>query len=187
MPSLDKTIFSSIKEDISGYKTFVETGTLYGDTMNNMAGLFDKLYSIEIDKVLYDKAKQKFSDHSKMEFIHGDSSIELKELIGNLKSNTVFFLDGHYSAGVTSYGIKHVPLYEELSSIEKLFSHNAIIIIDDVRLFGKFNGGKCDWRDINIKNCLEILKDRMNLHYFLPSKLNKNDRLIIHLNRIPNH
>ena len=62
----------------------------------------------------------------------------------------------------------------------------AIIIVDDVRLFGKGpNKGTeiCNWEEINIENILKIVKDRMTNHYFLPSSLNKEDRLVIHISK----
>jgi len=44
-----------------GLKTFVETGTYYGDTTHSVARFFDKLYTIELDDHLYDKAKRRFA------------------------------------------------------------------------------------------------------------------------------
>ena len=41
----------------------------------------------------------------------------------------------------------------------------------------------CNWEDINIDNVLEKVKNRMENHYYLASKLDKNDRLIIHLSK----
>ena len=41
----------------------------------------------------------------------------------------------------------------------------------------------CNWEEINIKNILKIVKDRMMNHYFLPSELNKEDRLLIHISK----
>jgi hypothetical protein len=60
----------------------------------------------------------------------------------------------------------------------------AIIIVDDVRLFGKGpNKGNeiCNWEEINVENILKIVKDRMINHYFLPSYTHKQDRLLIHI------
>ena len=81
---------------------------------------------------------------------------------------------------------KIASLYEELNSI--ILNHNdeAIIIIDDARLFGmgpnnKNKLGVCNWEDINTKNILKIVKDRMMKHYFLPSNFDKEDRLVIHI------
>ena len=63
----------------------------------------------------------------------------------------------------------------------------AVIIVDDIRLFGMGpNKGNCleNWEEINIENTLKIVKDRMVNHYFLPSKLNKEDRLVIHISKM---
>ena len=46
----------------------------------------------------------------------------------------------------------------------------AIIIVDDVRMFGRGpNKDKydiCNWEEINIENVLKIVKNRMVKHYF---------------------
>ncbi len=40
-------------------KILVETGTLYGDMVEAMKEVFDRIYSIELDEKLYDEAKQR--------------------------------------------------------------------------------------------------------------------------------
>ena len=65
--------------------------------------------------------------------------------------------------------------------------NEAIIIIDDYRLFGldKSSGmlGE-DWRDISKDKILDILKNRINDVYHIDSISAVNDRLIIHINKI---
>ncbi len=41
----------------------------------------------------------------------------------------------------------------------------------------------CNWEEINIDNILKIVKDRMTNHYFLPSDMNKEDRMVIHISK----
>lgn len=111
----------------------------------------------------------------------------MDSLVETLDKPSVFFLDGHWSAGNTGKGNKHVPLYEELTSINKKFKHTCIVIIDDYRLFGigpSNSNAICNWEDINKESVLNILKDRIDIVYHLPSTLHQQDRLVIHLNSL---
>jgi len=100
---------------------------------------------------------------------------------------SVIFLDSHWSAGDTGRGEKDCPLYEELASIVAYHADATIVVIDDVRLFGKgpsFGNEVCDWEKINVANILELVKDRLVDHYYIPSHLDARDRLVLHL--VPN-
>ena len=94
-------------------------------------------------------------------------------------------MDGHYSSGDTGRGDIDVPLYDELKSINDLLTEEAIIIIDDARLFGKGLTPDCleDWTGINTETILKIMENRISDYYFLDSSAAKNDRLILHLNK----
>ncbi len=94
------------------------------------------------------------------------------------------FLDGHWSGGNTGRGDKDCPLYEEIENINNLFKYEAIIIIDDVRLFGinATNKGGENWGDINKETIINILSSRISKFYYLDSQCDKDDRLVIHIN-----
>jgi hypothetical protein len=117
-------------------KILVETGTFRGDMMHAMADHFDQLFSIELSEPLYQKAKERFRDRPKITILQGDSGRVLGDLIPKLNSTTLFWLDGHYSAGETAKGEKDTPIYEELAHIldDPRFQH--VILVDDARLFG---------------------------------------------------
>lgn len=188
MPSID---YSFIKNNVvvnstKTFKSFVETGTYLAETILKMEPYFDKLYTIEISKKYFHTAVDKYKG-DKISFILGDSINEMKKLCITIKENTIFFLDGHWSSGDTGKGIKDCPLIEEISDINKLFISDGIIIIDDVRLFGKGpNKGDCneDWENITVDSILSIVKDRIDKYYYLPSEIDISDRLVIHINRI---
>ncbi len=122
--------------DQFGTRTLVETGTFRGDMMHALSDQFDQLYSIELSEQLFQKATERFRDRSHIEILQGDSGRVLGELVPKLKARTLFWLDGHYSAGETAKGEKDTPIYEELAHIlnDQRFEH--VVLIDDARLFG---------------------------------------------------
>lgn len=186
MPALETSIFTKLKSDYTEYPNFVETGTFLGQTIYVVEPFFKNLYTVEIKEEFYSQHISKYTG-TKIKFFLGDSGKVLKDIIPTISGKTIFFLDGHYSAGITGKGDKHVPLYEELEQIVSLFKEKAVIIIDDFRLFGtgpNKNGDVCDWEDINLMNVVKIVNDRIENKYTLPSTLAKHDRLILHLKEI---
>ncbi len=187
MPSIDLDFLLTLQTDYKKYINFIETGTCMGDTILHMEKYFSKLYTIEIKKEFYENVKNNYKG-DKINFYLGDSGVVLTEILPNINGKSIFFLDGHWSAGDTGKGEKDCPLYEELISIISNHNDEAIIIIDDVRLFGMGPNNKnkydiCNWEEINIENILKIVKDRNTNHYFLPSEANKEDRLVIHISK----
>ena len=179
MPSLNSFFLNLLHDDYRKYKCFIETGTYNGATIFTLEPYFDKLYTIEFSEKYYNNTKKKYSG-SKIKFILGDSSIVFERLLPNIRDKCIFFLDGHWSGGDTGKSNKDCPLYEEITHINNLYTNDAIIIIDDFRLFGSCLGE--DWSKINKENVLNILQPRINKVYHLDSVLSKNDRLIIHIN-----
>jgi hypothetical protein len=183
MPALKPDFLLTLKDDYKNYANFIETGTYKGQTILAMEPLFSKLYTIEIKPEFYNNVKKKYNGN-KIEFYLGDSSEELKNILKNISGKSIFFLDGHWSAGNTGKGKKDCPLFEEIRDIKIHHKEGAIIMIDDVRLFGKGPAQNeiCDWSDISSEKILEELAYRISQHYYLPSELCEKDRLIIHLN-----
>ncbi len=179
MPSLDYSFLKLLKDDYTKYNSFIETGTLNGDTTFALEPYFNKLYTIEFSKTYYNRTKSKYHGN-KINFILGDSSIVFEKLLPSITDKCIFFLDGHWSSGDTGRSNKDCPLEEEITHINNLFTNEAIIIIDDVRLFGlKLYE---DWSKINKETLLTILQPRINNVYHLDSACAKDDRLIIHIN-----
>ena len=118
-------------------KILVETGTYQGDMVEASRSIFDKIYTIELSKELYEKAIERFSGMKNIELIHGDSSVELAKIVDKLTQPVLFWLDGHYSGGITAKGTKNTPVYEELLHLLHSQVPNHIILIDDARAFGK--------------------------------------------------
>ena len=184
MPSLNKNFLLNLKDDYAKYTNFIETGTFMGETIFNMEFLFDKIHTIEIKKEYYELVKNNYKG-DKINFYLGDSAIIFPNILKNINGKSIFFLDGHWSAGNTGKGIKDCPLDEEITHINDLHNGEAIIIIDDFRLFGLGPINKtevCNWENINKENLINILKNRIKIVYHLDSELSVNDRLIIHIN-----
>lgn len=118
--------------------TFVETGTYRGDTLARMRPRFERSISIELDKTLAAQAQKRFLRYSDVEIFQGDSAEELEKVVATLVGPAMFFLDGHYSGGVTADS-GSAPIVKELNAI---FSshHNHVVLVDDARLINGTNG-----------------------------------------------
>ncbi len=116
------------------YNTLIETGTYFGEMINAQRDNFKKIYSIELSCDLYQKAKNRFQTFSHIELINGDSGEKIKQILQQLNEPAVFWLDGHYSEGITAKGNKNTPIVEELLHIT-MHPYPHIILIDDARMF----------------------------------------------------
>lgn len=123
-----------------GLKTLVETGTYYGDMVAALIHDFDKIYSIELGEDLHRQAVARFAGQGSVELIKGDSGRAIKDLLPRINSPSLFWLDGHYSAGVTARGEKDTPVMEELSHIFDSAEIGHVIVVDDARCFGVETG-----------------------------------------------
>ncbi|HEV8644086.1 MAG TPA: hypothetical protein VGR01_00780 [Burkholderiales bacterium] len=117
-------------------RVFVETGTYRGDTVEAMKDLFDRIYSIELSRGLFEKARERFKSFKHIEIIHGDSGTELGRIVNRIDQPALFYLDGHYSAGETARGEKDTPIFEELHHILNSSETEHVILVDDARCFG---------------------------------------------------
>jgi len=116
-------------------RTLLETGTYLGDTVEDCRELFEKIYSIELDKKLHANAIQKFGPFPHISLVQGDSGQKIGEILAVLNEPCLFWLDGHYSEGITAKGNLNTPIIAELDHIfnHKISSH--VILIDDARCF----------------------------------------------------
>lgn len=126
------------------YQVFVETGTYLGDMVEAQKDRFRRVISIELGKDLHQKALQRFENDPQVTLLQGDSGMLLKEVIKNMDEPALFWLDGHFSSGITAKSDKNTPIVEELKAILGS-SINHGILIDDARLFT----GKDDYPSID--------------------------------------
>ncbi len=119
-----------------GLRTLVETGTYMGDMIAAMKKDFDRIYSIELSEQLHEEARRRFERYEHIHLLRGDSGVELGKLMGELDGPALFWLDGHYSGGLTAKGEKDTPIREELLHVLSDTEANHVILIDDARCFG---------------------------------------------------
>jgi len=117
-------------------RTLVETGTQYGDTPWAFRNRLEEVYTIELSPHLALLARGRFKKYPGIHVVEGDSGTMIKTILPKLKSKTLFWLDGHYSAGVTAQGELDCPVYAELRSIFEDCPVPWVILIDDARCFG---------------------------------------------------
>jgi hypothetical protein len=118
-----------------GCECFVETGTFLGDMLFAMTSHFTRLYSIELDLILHKKAQTRFAQQQNVTLIQGDSGVALLELLPRVPRKTIFWLDGHYSGGITAKAEIDTPIMQELRGMETCEFKDFVILIDDARMF----------------------------------------------------
>lgn len=148
-------------------KTLVETGTYLGTMVSENKNSFDKIYTVELDTRLYRRAKKKFSRFKHIEVRKGDSAKALNSILKKIKHPTLFWLDAHYSGGITAKGEQDTPILFELNQILKSNLKNYVILIDDA---DKFNG-KNDYP--SIKKLKNLLSRRNNYHILIENNIIK--------------
>lgn len=116
-------------------RSFVETGTLVGDMVYANKSIFRKIFSIELDDSLYERAKERFSQYAHISIIHGDSGEVMPTVLNKVGGSCLFWLDGHYSGGITAKGKLETPIVRELYAILHHHILDHVILIDDARLF----------------------------------------------------
>ena len=115
---------------------WVETGTYLGTTTSLLSKISPKVFSIEPGLELFNAARLQFEGTNVILFNDVSENV-FDNLIPTLSGEINFWLDGHYSGGVTFKGNTDCPVEYELSCIqENLVNFSSVtILIDDVRCF----------------------------------------------------
>ncbi|HEY6505837.1 MAG TPA: hypothetical protein VIZ28_17805 [Chitinophagaceae bacterium] len=119
----------------SGYNVLVETGTYKGDMIFAQKEFFKKIYSIELSQALFERAKKRFSGQASVSLKQGNSGDVIATVLAELQEPAIFWLDGHYSGGITATIEKHSPINEEIQALIANNRLQHIILIDDARIF----------------------------------------------------
>ncbi len=134
-PHLVKQLALTACQKKTGYRILVETGTYLGDMVEAQKTKFNRIYSVELSVSLWRKAVKRFRKDAHVIIVQGDSGKVLKEICEKLDEPAVFWLDGHYSGGITAKGDTECPVFGEIDAI---FDGNELkhaILIDDARCF----------------------------------------------------
>lgn len=116
---------------------FFETGTYLGNTVRGVKDVFDTVYSVELSEDLASLARERFAGDANVHIIQGDSALALRDFLATLEQPALFWLDAHYSSGVTAMGSVQTPVKDELRAILGHPVKQHHILIDDVK---DFNG-----------------------------------------------
>jgi len=139
-PSLLKRAF--LKRFAVDYQLeiLVETGTFLGDTPWAFRKFFKEIFTIELSETLAKLARNRFAKFDHIQVLQGDSGSVLPGLVPRLRAPTLFWLDGHYSGGLTAQGFMNSPIVDEVNAIADLCRQRFLILIDDARFFGQEPG-----------------------------------------------
>lgn len=189
MPSLEKNLIddclSKIDKTYNDFPVFIESGTFMGESTSLASNIFEKVYTIELEPSLYDRAVSLFKEKTNIDTLFGDTIKILPEILIKESRNSIFWLDGHNSGPGTNVGEIDFPALQECEIIDKYFTGNlGLILIDDVRLFGKGHTFQIDdsLMTITIDKIINVFKNKSIINYWLmPSFLDSNDRLIIYI------
>jgi hypothetical protein len=128
---------NTIKEYARNFntRTLIETGTYKGDMVQAMKKHFDRVVSFELDPLLHEEARKRFAADQNVSIVLGDSGQILGEHLASITEPCLFWLDGHYSGGITAKADLNTPIKNELHQI---LNHNVsghVILVDDARCF----------------------------------------------------
>ena len=118
-------------------KWVFETGTSCGNTTRAMSRMFEKVYTIEVNKTQYEATTPNFRDYPNVSAFLGDSGSELSKYIESLdlNGNGMFYLDSHW--------FDDFPLLKELNAIaNSRLNGKVVIAIDDIEIPNVVDGDK---------------------------------------------
>lgn len=136
--------------------TFIETGTYRGDTiwLALEYAKFNSIYSIELNRDLYEAADKLFSHKPWVKVFHGDSIDCLEEILFDIVPGTcTFWLDAHASGPLVGGKSGGTPLIDELELIRATGITDHTIFIDDRRLFGS-----AEWSGVTEDQALKVIQ-----------------------------
>jgi hypothetical protein len=130
-PGVPKPLVSFIRDEYA-VRIFIESGTYMASTALWASEIFEKVYTIELSGELYSSAVQKYAHIKNIKFLQGTSSTVLAEILKEVDEPAVFWLDAHWSAGVTAGEGVPCPLTDEIRAVLNADPAH-FILVDDAR------------------------------------------------------
>ena len=114
---------------------WIETGTYLGSTTKILAKEFKSVHTIEPSSQCLAIARQNNSNSDNITYYNGTSEEFFESACATICGDACFWLDGHYSSGITFQGDTVTPITHELTIIERCSSHfsSIVVFIDDIR------------------------------------------------------
>lgn len=112
---------------------FIESGTYLGDMVDAVKNDFAQIYSIELDARLFQRVQKRFRHLNHISILEGESSIVLPNLLAQINKPCLFWLDAHYSEGITAKGPEVTPILNEVQAILSWYQKGTVILIDDAK------------------------------------------------------
>lgn len=135
-PEVKQTIVRQLARD-HGCRVLVETGTFLGAMLVVNRHQFRRLVSIELSEDLWMRASDRLRRVANVTLLHGDSAVLLPAVVAKLHEPALFWLDAHYSAGITTRGAVDTPIATEIRTVLDSPIAGHVVLIDDARDFGK--------------------------------------------------
>jgi hypothetical protein len=147
-------LFSKYKGE---HTILFETGTHKGDAVQTALDLdFKKILSVEVMADMFEKCKARFEkqiEEGVVTLYAGGSNDRMNEMLEQVDSPTMFWLDAHFGDGT--------PVWGELEAIKNHPIKTHTILIDDVPLY--FNKEELEARILEINpNYLFVYEDILN-------------------------
>jgi hypothetical protein len=142
--------------------TMIETGTFNGEMDFAMKDTFARIVTIELSQEFHAAAVRRFAAFPQIECMQGDSGVVLPAVIAQIQKPCLFWLDAHYSAGLTAKAEIDTPVSAELDAIFNHPVRNHVILIDDARCFD----GTHDYPRIEDLQ-KSVAEARPDLHFFV--------------------
>lgn len=133
-PAIKHRVIRSYQREY-GLGVLIETGTYMGDTVAALRKDFARIYSIELSRRLHTAAAARFAGDPSIHILAGDSSEVLPGILAGIDTPCLFWLDGHWSAGVTARGSRDTPIVAELDAVLRHRVTGHVILVDDARCF----------------------------------------------------
>ncbi len=128
---------SVLLRDVPSAATWIETGSYLGQMTEELRRTGSRVFTIEPGVELHQGIKRRFRKFPNVVPLEGTSEDVIPGLLPGIEGSVCFWLDGHYSSGITFRGSSDTPILAELKEISKNLPRwaNVRVFVDDVRCF----------------------------------------------------